>query len=113
MERNEPPVRDWRLRPSEVASRPGAADADLLSLEAWYNRTLLDGSAQRAGKRAPFPYYDIIGFSGVTDVDSMSTGFRLAASWGDPNCEHLTAGLDLRYLKQELTQFAFSASSKR
>ena len=56
--------------------------ADLLIVDAWYNRTRLDGNAQNASKRRQFPYYDFIRFAGVTDVDSMSTGFRLAATWG-------------------------------
>jgi iron complex outermembrane recepter protein len=78
--------------------------ADQLKLNVWYNRTRLDGSAQRPGKRSQFPYYDFINFVGHTDVDSMSTGFRLASTWGSAECEHLTAGVDLRYVKQELNE---------
>lgn len=77
---------------------------DRLGLDVWYNRTRFDGSAQRAGKRRQFPFYDFIGFVGNTAVDSMSTGFRLATSWGCPESERLTAGVDLRYLKQELNE---------
>ncbi len=78
--------------------------ADRVALDVWYNQTRLNGNAQRPGKRAQFPYYDIIGFEGFTDVNSMSTGFRWAATWGCPECEYLTLGLDLRYVKQELNE---------
>jgi iron complex outermembrane recepter protein len=78
--------------------------SDKLTLNVWYNRTRLDGSAQRPGKRNQFPYYDFINFVGRTDVDSMSTGFRLAATWGSAESEHLTAGVDLRYVNQELNE---------
>lgn len=78
--------------------------ADRLTLDAWYNRTRLDGNAQNASKRAQFPYYDFIKFKGFTDVDSMSAGFRLAATWdGEPD-ERLTAGVDLRCVEQELNE---------
>lgn len=78
--------------------------ADRLTLDAWYNRTRLDGNAQNASKRAQFPYYDFIKFKGFTDVDSMSAGFRLAASWeGEPD-ERLTVGVDLRCVEQELNE---------
>ena len=77
---------------------------DRLNVDAWYNRTRFDGSAQRPGKRRQFPYYDWIQFLGFTDVDSMSAGFRLAPAWGDADCEQLTIGLDLRCLKQEINE---------
>ena len=80
--------------------------ADLLTVDAWYNRTRLDGNAQNASKRAQFPYYDFIRFAGVTDVDSMSMGFRLAATWEAEPGEHLTAGVDLRCLNQELNEIS-------
>jgi hypothetical protein len=80
------------------------AYADRVALDVWYNRTRLDGSAQSPGKRRQFPFYDFINFTGFTDVDSMSTGFRLAATWGCVECEHVTAGVDLRYLNQELNE---------
>ncbi|MAT68244.1 MAG: TonB-dependent receptor [Planctomycetaceae bacterium] len=77
---------------------------DLLLLEGWYNRTQLYGSAQRPGKRAQFPYYDQIMFTGQTDVDSISTGYRSAVTWGDADDTHLTAGTDLRYIQQQLNE---------
>ncbi len=75
-----------------------------LVAETWYNRTRLDGSAQSAGKRRQFPYYDVLTFRGITDVDSQSTGYSCYLLWGDDECGQLTAGTDLRYVKQKLNE---------
>ena len=77
---------------------------DLLSVESWYNRTRFAGNAQSDAKRRQFPFLEFLRFEGATDVDSMSTGFRTAASWGDNETSQLTAGSDLRYVKQELNE---------
>jgi outer membrane receptor protein involved in Fe transport len=79
---------------------------DRLEASVWYNRTVLEGSAQRPGKRATFPFFVFIDYIGFTDVDAMSTGGRAAARWGNENDGELTAGVDLRYLKQELNEFS-------
>ncbi len=77
---------------------------DRFVLESWYNRTVFAGSAQRPSKRAMFPFYDVLNFTGNTDVDSMSTGYRALFTWeGNPG-EAFTAGADLRYVKQELNE---------
>ena len=80
--------------------------ADRITVDAWYNRTRFDGSAQRPGKRRQFPFFDFINYEGFTDVDSMSTGFRTAASWGDDPDSQLTAGVDLRQVRQELNELS-------
>lgn len=77
---------------------------DRLEVNAWYNRTRLDGSAQRSGKRRQFPFYDFIEFVGVTDVDALSTGYSVAAAWGEADSGQIRAGTDLRYLRQELNE---------
>jgi len=78
---------------------------DRLTLDTWYNRTRFEGNAQRSGKREQIPELDtLLTFTGFTDVDSMSSGFRLAGEWGQPDCPQLTAGVDLRYLEQELNE---------
>ncbi len=77
--------------------------ADQFSLSTWYNRTELAGSAQRAGKQRQFPVYEAIDFVGRTDVDSLSTGYTAGWTWGDER-HALTAGTDLRFLKQELNE---------
>ena len=82
----------------------GNGNFDRLVVESWYNRTRFEGSAQRPGKRAQFPAFNDLNFTGNTDVDSMSTGYRAAFAW-EGNCgEKLTAGSDLRYVKQELNE---------
>jgi outer membrane receptor protein involved in Fe transport len=82
--------------------RPGWADR--VTLDAWYNRTRFEGSAQRPSKRKQFPFYDILDFVGFTDVDSMSTGYRLIAHWEGADEERLDAGADLRFVKQNLNE---------
>ena len=77
--------------------------ANRFELATWYNRTELVGSAQRAGKREQFPFYDDIDFVGDTDVDSMSTGYTAAWTWDIANSV-VTAGTDLRYIKQEVNE---------
>ena len=78
---------------------------DRLELEGWYNRTRFAGNAQSSGKRKQFPLLDFLNFRGFTDVNSTSTGFRSAVTWGAPqDDEQLTAGVDLRHIRQELNE---------
>lgn len=77
---------------------------DRLDVDVWYNRTRLDGSAQRPGKRQQFPIYDSYQFVGNTDVRSVSTGYSAVAAWGDADEMQLRAGTDLRYLRQQLNE---------
>ncbi len=81
---------------------------DLLTVEGWYNQTRFAGDNLRPSKRRQIPQLDT-GFPGglrsTTDADAMSTGYRAAALWGDQAGEHLTAGADLRFLKQGLNEF--------
>ena len=79
---------------------------DRLVIDAWYNRTRFAGDAQRPGKRRQFPFLDFLRYQGSTDVDSTSTGFSAATSWGDDNSPQWTAGVDLRYLRQELNEIS-------
>ncbi len=81
-----------------------ASWADRVVVDAWYNQTRFAGSAQRPSKRKQFPIYDVLGFTGFTNVDSMSTGYRLIAHWNGANGEALRAGADLRYVKQQLNE---------
>jgi iron complex outermembrane recepter protein len=77
---------------------------DRLTANAWYNRTRLNGSAQRPGKRRQFPILDIISFTGRTDVDATSTGYQAFASWLADDEEQLLLGTDLRFINQELNE---------
>lgn len=83
--------------------------SDEFELSSWYNRTELAGSAQRAGKRRQFPIYDTLSFVGNTDVDSLSTGYKAAWTWEIDEAS-VTAGTDLRYVKQELNEITSGAS---
>lgn len=78
--------------------------ADQVIIDAWYNLTVFDGSAQRASKRKQFPFYDNINFVGFTDVESLSSGYRLLSRWEGDMFERVDAGADLRYVKQRLDE---------
>lgn len=83
---------------------------DQFEFEAWYNRTRLEGNAQRAGKRLVFPGYGTttpspMFFVGNTDADAASAGFRAATTWGC-DCSHITLGADLRQIKTELNEIS-------
>ncbi len=80
--------------------------SDRNETEIWYNRTVFAGNAQNRSKRELFPLLDRISYVGTTDVDSLSTGYRRASSWGEENDYQLTLGHDLRYVKQELNEIA-------
>ena len=80
---------------------------DRFETELWYNRTRFSGNAQGANKRQQFPFLDRINYTGTTDVDSMSTGYRQGLSWGDiQDDSQITVGHDLRFIKQELNETA-------
>ncbi len=81
--------------------------ADRVETEVWYNRTRFSGNAQNPAKRAQFPLLDRISYVGFTDVDSMSTGYRRARTWGGNDDQgRFTVGHDLRFIKQELNEIA-------
>lgn len=77
---------------------------DTFTTEVWYNRTRFDGDASRPGKRAQIPSIPLVSNNLATNVDSMSTGYTSALTWGQRGEAQLTAGTDLRYLKQELNE---------
>jgi len=89
--------------------------ADQLEAEVWYNRTRFAGDNLGAGKRRQIPglggsivnFGPIVGvgdFVGTTDVDAMSAGYSVAATWGCRQCNYLTLGTDMRHLKQRLNE---------
>jgi iron complex outermembrane recepter protein len=81
---------------------------DSIETEAWYNRTRFEGNAQNQRKRPFFPVLGLINYTGVTDVDSMSTGYRQSFNIGDLDSEafQFTFGHDLRFVKQELNEIS-------
>lgn len=87
--------------------------ADRLEVESWYNQSDLRGSAQRLSKRQTFPFLDVIRFTGTTNIRSVSTGARAAATWEHDDLRSTRAGVDVRVIRQELDeitsgQFGFS-----
>jgi len=78
---------------------------DKLALELWYNRTRFEG-VQGPNKRIQFPLLDDIDYTGFTDVDAASIGYRLSCIWGDPTEDSFTIGTDLRLIKQDLEEIA-------
>ena len=84
---------------------------DRVETEVWYNRTRFEGDAQNPAKRQQFPLLDRINYVGFTDVDSMSTGYRRARTWGkDLDEGRLTLGHDIRFVKQELNEISSGVS---
>ena len=86
-------------------------DWDLITTNAWYNRTRFDGNSQNA-QRQFFPLLDLTNYQGFTNVDSMSTGFRHAYNYGNLSDDgyQWTYGCDLRFVRQELNEIASGVS---
>ena len=81
---------------------------DRLDIEAWYNRTWLEGDFSRPGKIRQFPslFFGPASLANLrTDVDSMSVGYQAKGSWENASGS-VSVGSDLRYVKQELNEFA-------
>jgi iron complex outermembrane recepter protein len=81
--------------------------AEQFQLEAWLNETQLEGNAQSAGKRRTFPILNTLNFAGTTDVESLSTGARAEARWDFDRDRSLSAGVDVRIVRQEVDEFSF------
>jgi len=79
---------------------------DRLQVEGWYNHTQFFGDAQSPAKRLQHPVLDFIRYRGHTAVDSTSTGYRTAMTWGEDAGPSLTLGTDYRYVRQELDEIA-------
>lgn len=80
---------------------------DKFTADVWYNDTRFRGDTLASGKAAQIPTLaTLIGPPGlgfaITDVNSMSLGYRLAATWGDETVDKVTLGTDLIFLKQRL-----------
>lgn len=77
---------------------------DRLTIDLWYNRTQFNGNAQNPGTRKTFPFLDTIAYVGFTNVDSISTGYTVATTWGDDDGPQFTLGTDLRVIDQRVTE---------
>lgn len=85
--------------------------------ETWFNRTSFQGDNLNPSKQYfyrnnpffngsnppnPYPHVSFVGF---TDARTTNTGFRLAPTWGEPGEVQVTAGIDFRYVAQQLNEF--------
>ncbi len=80
--------------------------ADRVEVETWINDAHLTGDAQNPVKRQSFPILNNRSYVGVTDVNSLSTGARAAAMWQLSPQTELSAGTDVRVLRQELDEIS-------
>ncbi len=91
--------------------KDGGLFFDQCETTAWYNRTRFRGNAQNPAKQPFFPLFALINYTAQTDVDSMSTGYRQAYSWGTQrDAYRLSIGHDLRFVKQELSEVSNGVS---
>ncbi len=77
---------------------------DRFTAETWYNRTRFQGDARNPAKIRQIPSIPLVTDNLQTDVDSMSTGYTTAMTWGAQDAMHLVAGTDFRFLKQGLNE---------
>lgn len=80
--------------------------ADRVEVETWINDAHLTDDAQSPTKRQYFPVFANIDYIGHTDVNSLSTGARMLAAWQLSPTRELSAGTDVRLLRQELDEIS-------
>jgi outer membrane receptor protein involved in Fe transport len=102
-----------------IENQPGF---DSLTMEGWYNATRFNGDTLGTGKNRQIPSlvdqlspFNLAPFTGpgnaITDVDAYSSGYRLAASWGDAEVAQTTLGTDFLYLGQQLNDIENPAAA--
>lgn len=84
--------------------------SDAVTMHGWYNDTHFTGDTSRPSKSMQIPQIreDLdLGPNQflTTDVDGMSAGYRLAASWGDVDDRQLTLGTDFIRQSQQLNDY--------
>ena len=87
--------------------------SDRSETEVWYNRTWFEGESGSPAKRAQFPLLSALRYTGSTDVDALSTGYRRALTWKEDIGFRFTFGHDLRFIKQELNEVSSGVSFGR
>jgi outer membrane receptor protein involved in Fe transport len=79
---------------------------DRFTLDAWYNESRFDGNnflpAQQIQLFATNPSS---AFTGVTNGDIESTGYRAAVSWGQEKHVQFAVGTDLEYLSNRVAEY--------
>ncbi len=85
---------------------------DQVVTDVWFNRTRFNGNAQNPRKRVFFPVLDLLTYTGFTDVDSLSTGYRQSYVFGgsDQELYKFSIGHDLRVIQQEVNEVSNSLS---
>jgi len=79
---------------------------NLLTADVWYNQVRFNGDNLSPAKQEQlFALTPNAAFQGVTDGNTESLGYRLAVTWGEDKHAQVTAGSDLRYLTQRLSEF--------
>ncbi len=76
---------------------------DHLRVEGWYNRTRLAQSGLTAAFNPANPFnFEFLFVSTYADITNW--GQRVAVTWGDYDCSHLTVGADYREVEQEILE---------
>ena len=81
---------------------------DRLVIDTWYNNTQFKGNAQSPAKKTQFPglFTQVPNYTGLTDVETTSVGYRAAGTWELSQQTRLTAGTDLRVVQQALDELS-------
>mgnify|MGYP001448471234 FL=1 len=80
--------------------------SDGLELDLWLNDTRFRGNSDSPHKLAQFPMLGLFNYQGITNVESVSQGLKLASEWQRTEAKEVTAGFDLRHVRQQLDEIA-------
>jgi outer membrane receptor protein involved in Fe transport len=78
---------------------------DRFTVDAWYNYTRFNGNNLSPQKQLQTFTNPQEAFTGITDGDLESSGFRAFWTWGKDKEPQLSVGIDLRYITQHLNEF--------
>ena len=80
--------------------------SDGLELDLWHNDTRFHGNSDSPHKLAQFPMLGLFNYQGVTNVESISQGLKIGSEWKRTEAKDVTAGFDLRHVRQQLDEIA-------
>ena len=80
--------------------------SDGLELDLWHNDTRFRGNSDSPHKLAQFPMLGLFNYQGVTNVESISQGLKIGSEWKRTEAKDVTAGFDLRHVRQQLDEIA-------
>lgn len=82
---------------------------DRVDSEIWYNETRFEGDTLNSGKASQIPSLSTTLFSpsgtdgfAITDAEGSSLGYRLETTFGLPNTNQTSFGVDITHLRQHL-----------